>query len=169
MKALRCVLNELSTDTINEAEKIKKEMALYNQKNQYIHDELFNILWASRRPDSLEDYYAEFGENSPKKYWEQANEIKKKHSSIFEELRNGNDFTYGVLCGMIGGIREMGDLMSNVDLDYLKQFDYDEDNASSSIRDGATHLTDAELKKMQDVWIQDNLDNIFSMKLHLDS
>ena len=157
LEALRCVLNEASSDTINAAENIKTHVSLFNEKAIDIINELSNILWATRRPDSLEEYYAELGDDAPIKLWEDANRIKEKYNVIFEKLRNGNDYDMGFLMGMIGGIGEISELFYNADLEHIKQFDYDED------------MSYKELKKLQDSLIESNIYNIFNMKLNLDS
>ena len=163
LNALRCVVNVCNTDIINKSEQNNKQDIVLKKKLQYINNELYDILWAMRRPDDLEEYYRILGSDSPKKYWDKSNEIKKKYSNIFNKLRDPDDEgSFECLMGMIGGIREIIELVNNHDIEQIKQIkqiDYDSDDSDDS----------DDLKHHQDSLIKQNLDNIFNMTLCLDS
>lgn len=123
MDALRIVLNEMTTDKINDAEKIEKKLKLLHSTEEKISEFIFNILWASRKPNKRKDFNAEHNHltnNQKDKIWKKSKQIRKKFPDFFKKQ---TDTEMYMKLGYLAGLRQGIELRDSV----LNCVDYDEE------------------------------------------
>jgi hypothetical protein len=171
MQALKIVCEHYDTLVIDQAKLTNNYVNIFNEKLNFIIDELEKILWVSQRPyNSEENFYNMYydcnhiSENEKKELWNLCDNIYKKHKVLFESFEE--DFgIYNTFLGVVSGIRALNKLnyvcnLTNLDenTDYWKPI-----------------LNDAEKKSFdpakiaQDKLIEGTINDIFNLNLYLES
>ena len=135
MEALKIVCHHYDNDTIKQCQILKKNKALFENKLKQLNDELYDILWVSRRPHTKElfdEIYAGYNHipnDKKNELWNNCKNTREKYHILFDKIKYfiddidlDEDDTYlynsirdmGRLEGMIGGIRAITTIYDSI-------------------------------------------------------
>jgi len=144
MDALRIVLNEMTTDKINDAEKIEKKLKLLHSTEEKISEFIFNVLWASRKSTKKKDFNAEHNHLTSKQkdeIWKNAKQIRKDFPNFFE---NQTDTEMYMKLGYLAGLRQGIEIRDSI----LNCVDYHEENDEYYDCEISEDMLDRQLNKI---------------------
>ena len=171
MQALKIVCEHYDTLVIDQAKLTNNYVNKFNQKLNFIIDELEKILWVSQRPyNSEENFYNMYNdcnhisENEKKELWNLCDNIYKKYKALFESFEDDFGF-YNTFLGVVGGIRALNKLNYVCNLTNL---DENTDYWKSILNDAEKKSFDP-AKIAQDKLIEGTINDIFNLNLYLES
>ena len=172
--ALKVVCDNHNNETIDNANDIIEGHNLFKKKCEFLEKELYTILWTSRKPENFEDFkeYMNIDDLSVEKVnklWNKTVECRLKYKELFKSFSDTHNFYhYSRFLGMVGGIRLMAELYDNcTDRDAVLWACMDDMEVASET--GEDYDLEAEFKKMKEQLINDNINDVFTMRLNLDS
>ncbi len=174
--ALKVVCDNHNNETIDNANEIIEGHNLFKEKCDFLEKELHTILWASRKPENFEEFREhmnidDLNVEKVNKIWNKTIEYRLKYKRLFEKFYNiqtNTIYNYYVFLGMLGGIRLMTELYDNcTDRDAVLWACMDDMEAASEA--GEEYDLETEFKKMKEQFINDNINDVFNLRLNLDS
>ena len=174
--ALKVVCDNHNNETIDNANEIIEGHNLFKEKCDFLEKELHTILWASRKPEKFEEFREhmnidDLNVEKVNKLWNKTIEYRLKYKKLFEKFYNIQTnavYNYYMFLGMLGGIRLMNELYDNcTDRDAVLWACMDDMEVASET--GEDYDLEAEFKKMKEQFINDNINDVFTMRLNLDS
>jgi hypothetical protein len=130
MNALKIVCEHYDTEVIDKAELTNNHIRKFDEKSDYVVDELVNILWVYRahsktREDFDErfDKFNHIDKKTKEELWNKCKDTREKYETIFELLEEDYNarYNYEKFAGLVGGARAMRELYSNCNLTELQE------------------------------------------------
>lgn len=171
--ALKVVCDNHNNETIDNANEIIEGHNLFKEKCEFLEKELYTILLTSRKPENFEDFKEcmnidDLSVEKVNELWNKTVECRLKYKELFKSFSDAQSFYhYSRFLGMVGGIRLMTELYDNcTDRDAVLWACMDDMEAASEA--GEDYDLEAEFKKMKEQFINDNINDVFRMRLNLD-
>jgi hypothetical protein len=174
MNALKIVCEHYDTEVIDKAELTNDHIRKFNEKIDYVVDELVNILWVHRAGsktreifDKRFDKYNHIDKKKKEELWNICKDTREKYATLFELLEDPLNWRFHSLkfAGLVGGARAMRELYSNCNLTELQEnpeyFEHVLDDDELELKNAANIA--------QDRLIEETMNKMFELDLMLDT